>query len=575
MTDIEETQQTTTSSSTNTILSLDERTQLCMLSITSIMDKYKHNNFALDRLQRLCVEILPQSVDNYVSQQTDREVRLSKLRESSDSFINTFLESSPEYYYFQNNTFVSYDGEKYTLSSEDQIANRIVMSLSNDNELACRKHKIKTSVIKKIRERGTGHAVPSSYTIQSVLQPLYPSVFETRNETKYFLTIIGDVLTKKHSDLVYFVHHRAKEFIDYVISGLTFLKSSSATALSNLFKYKFQNHDFQTSRVLRIQGDGDSLYYPNINILDLFFVAQYYSNRYESADNLLQQASFSNVARHALILSNLKTEKAVVSWFANEALIQINQNPNHCETKTETETSTNVVNEKTNTIIPSSTTNTENHHTPNFIDAKTIQYMWKRFCQKMKIPNVVQSTSLIPTLTSIETFTESYDPQLKQLNGYVGNRLYNPSVGLFLEFWDDTITHHNSSIVNDIEAEFRQLEIDEIATMFNSWIRKRGHPNTRNGFTMLDEDEIMSCIKHFYPYVSVEDDKFVNDVTCSLWDKQKDVFDFIESQTGLTSDHSTPRTSDSIYRKYCNRTLRTKLCVASKGYFERAYNHIH
>ena len=95
--------------------------------------------------------------------------------------------------------------------------------------------------------------------------------------------------------------------------------------------------------------------------------------------------------------------------------------------------------------------------------------------------------------------------------GYIGNKQYNPSVGLFLEFWNDNITVTASS-----ENDFNQLEIDEIAIMFNSWVRKRGSTAHRNGLSVIDEDEMLSCIKHFYPSVTIEDDKYVNKVTCSF-----------------------------------------------------------
>lgn len=535
---------------------LKERKQQCIDALETLFQKYSDNEMAIDRIHKVCVELFHQSIDTYIQQQVSREEKLNKLREKSEWFMNSFLETPPEYYYFQNNTFVAYDGEKFMLTSEDHISNNIVVMLSNDIDLACRKHKIKATILKRIRERGTGMAVPSSYTIQSVLQPLYPSIFETRNDTKYFLTILGDVLSKKHSENVYFVHHRTKEFIDYIISGLTYLKASSATSLSNLFKYKFQNHAFNTSRVIRIQGEGDTLYYPNLNILDLFFVAQYYSNRYGSADNLLQQPSFSNVARNALILANLGDEKSVIKWFTDEALIAVN--------------------------VAASSGSPQLSSPADTIDAKTVQYMWKRFCQKMKIPNVIPISTLIPSIVGIEKYSTAYDPEQKVFRGYIGNTLYNPSVGLFIEFWEDTITHNSlinetnqnaTNSVDDPYYEFKQLEIDELATLFNSWARKRGHNISRNGFTMLDEDEILSCIKHFYSYVNIEDDKFINGINCSLWDKRKDVFDYIETHIEITPD-TTPRSADSIYRTYCNRTLRTSLCVASKGYFERAYNYL-
>ena len=518
------------------------RVEACVNSVRSLMESYKSNEVALERIQKLCEDIMPHSVESYISQQVSRETRLTKMREKSEWFMSSFLNGTPEYYYFQNNTFVSYDGENYSIVSEDQISNKVVMSLSTDPDLACRKHKIKSAVIKRIREKGTANAVPSSSTIQNVLHPLYPSVFETRNETKYFLTILGDVLTKKHSDLVYFVHHRAKEFIDYIISGLTFLKASSATALTTLFKYKFQNHSYSTSRVIRIQGEGDRLYYPSLNVIDLFFVAQHYSNRYDGADALLQQPSFNNVAQHTMVLVNLGTEEKVIEWFAKEALIPATQPAISTQ--------------------PSDT---------DFIDSKTVQYMWKRFCQKMKIPNVVQMSSVIPTLLKIEPYKSAYAENQKTFIGFIGNRYYNPSIGLFLEFWNSTVVATPQT--EQEYSEFHQLEIDEIATLFNSWVRKRGQPATRTGVTILDEDEMLSCIKHFFPSLVIEDSKYVNGVKCSLWNKQKDVFDFIETTVELAGD-SAPHTAESMYRIYCNQTLRTQLCVASKGYFERAYDHL-
>ena len=75
-----------------------------------VLIRYSDNDIALERIQKLCVDIIPHSIEAYVSQQETRESRLTKLREKSEWFMRSFLDSAPEYYYFQNNTFVSYDG---------------------------------------------------------------------------------------------------------------------------------------------------------------------------------------------------------------------------------------------------------------------------------------------------------------------------------------------------------------------------------------------------------------------------------------------------------------------------------
>lgn len=594
----------------------------CLSSITTLLETYKQNDFALRKIHRFCTELLANSVTISIQQNNEREEKMNMVREKSETFITNFLDSYPQYYYFQNNTFVNYDGETFSLSSEDQISNRVVMMLSMDADLSCRKHKIKSTVIKRIRDRGTNFAVPSSQTIQSILKPLYPSIFETRNETKYFLTIIGDILNKKsltntvgldtdvnthsqsshtNSALVYFAHHRIKAFIDFLVSGLTFLRPQSASTLSNTFKYKFQNHSFANARVIRIQGCGNSLYYPNLNVIDFFFVAQYYSNRYGSSEELLQQMSFANVAKHALILNRLENENNVVEWFTKETML-----PNITLSNEIANSGNNTIQDNSNNIV----SNIQSQIFSASVDTKTLKFMWKRFCQKNKIPNVIQSNTLIDTILKIEKFAQVFDKHSKKFVGYTANCLYNPAVGLFMEFWEDTITVTNSNSnsnnsnhpdigndndndTNEYETDaalheydnnhntFIQLEIDELSTLFNSWIRKKGYTQTQTSH-ILEEEEIITYIKHFHPEIEIIDDKFINGICCSLWDKYKNVNNFIENAlcqtllnepvaTDTSAGIHTTKTSDNLYRTYCQTRLRTDICIASKGYFEKVF----
>ena len=516
----------------NKTYNFDTIKQECLTSLSSLLDNYKTSELALSKIKKYCNTLIKTSVENSLKAEITRNERIVDMREKSESFISSFLDSYPQYFYFQNNTFVSYDGEKYELCSEDQISNRIIVILSMNHPLSSRKHKIRASIIKRLRERGTIMAVPSSHTIQNVLRPLYPSIFETRNETKYFLTIIGDVLMKKHSDNVFFVHHRAKEFIDYLISGLTFLKPSSATTLSNLFKYKFQNHSFANSRSLRIQGSGDSLYYPNINVIDLFFVAQYYSTRYGTSEDMLSVSH--NLSNNVKILGNIGSEQGLIDWFIDEAFI-----PSENET----------------------------------LNIKTVQFMWKRFCTKKKIPNAIQNNNIVKLALNNDKVSNSFDNNKHSFINYKGNHEFNPSIDIFNRFWEETIILTDS---NEPNYEFKQLEIDELITLFTSWERKHmsklHHRHSIPNLPNLDEDVIVSYIKHFYPSVDIEDEKYLNGITCSLWDKQREVSDFIEHYLEENSDDGTSPV-EAMYREYRDQMLRTNLSIANKGYFEKIYNH--
>jgi hypothetical protein len=46
--------------------------------------------------------------------------------------------------------------------------------------------------MKRIKENSLLKSIPESYTIQSVLDLLYPTFFPSKVEAKYFLTILGD-----------------------------------------------------------------------------------------------------------------------------------------------------------------------------------------------------------------------------------------------------------------------------------------------------------------------------------------------------------------------------------------------
>lgn len=206
------------------------------------------------------------------------------------------------------------------------------------------------------------------------------------------------------------------------------------------------------------------------------------------------------------------------------------------------------------------------------VDLETVQFMWKRFCQKKKIPSAIPNGSVLNLLLTIPELSSAYEPEKKQFIGYTGSREFNPVVALFTKFWEQTISYRVDPAINDDDLD--QLELDELGTLFSSWLRTKNiGSSSRNSFNPLDEDELLSCVKHFYSdKVEIEDEKFVNGIVCSLWQKEKDVCDFIEAYLDLKDD-GRPTTIDAMYREYCRQMLRSKICIANKAYFERVYNH--
>ena len=61
------------------------------------------------------------------------------------------------------------------------------------------KFKIKTNIIKIIKESCLFSTIPESETIQYILNNIYPNIFKTKNHIKHFLTIVGDNILGKQS----------------------------------------------------------------------------------------------------------------------------------------------------------------------------------------------------------------------------------------------------------------------------------------------------------------------------------------------------------------------------------------
>ena len=71
------------------------------------------------------------------------------------------------------------------------------------------KFKIKTSLIKKIKENNILNSIPESETIQNTIKIFEQYYLNSKNEVKYFFTIIGDIILKKNIN-IFFINNSAK-----------------------------------------------------------------------------------------------------------------------------------------------------------------------------------------------------------------------------------------------------------------------------------------------------------------------------------------------------------------------------
>jgi hypothetical protein len=167
----------------------------------------------LQRINTHVVNYLPNSLSNECKQHEDRLIRNNFLTNEQQVFIQVFLSKNQYFYLSSNNFFYEYNGANFFIVKEDDIIHKLLSSISKDRVLMQWKHKTKLNIIKQIRERSLFTCIPETDTIQDILYHLYPAIFTSKNNAKYFLTIIGDNILKKNQNLIFLVSPQMKKIL--------------------------------------------------------------------------------------------------------------------------------------------------------------------------------------------------------------------------------------------------------------------------------------------------------------------------------------------------------------------------
>ena len=234
--------------------------------IDELYHLYKDDDYMNSKLTNIIINELPNTLINIQKLFVDRETRKIHLQEAHDLFVSQFINNNK---YFYNNTseiFFNYDGEHYTIIKEDTIIYNILSQLRNKNELLPWKFKIKTSIIKNIKEIPILNSLPESQTIQNV-QNILMKIFETKNEVKYFLTIIGDIVLKKNDNNINIISNNSKSILRTIENiGSQYFGHIS---LSNQFKFKYHDHNYNDCRILITNNEDETHDIILKNIIDI------------------------------------------------------------------------------------------------------------------------------------------------------------------------------------------------------------------------------------------------------------------------------------------------------------------
>jgi hypothetical protein len=524
---------------------LQENQNKSHTTINELYQKYESDPYMISKITSYICTQLPNICENIKLTHYQRALRMEELNTEQDAFIQSFLTNNQYFYASATDKYFFYDGIQYQIISEDDILHKVLSTISNGRNLMSWKQRTKISIMKRIRENSLIQTIPESETIQTVLDALFPSIFATRNEAKYFLTIVGDNIRRKNTNLIHYIPQTAKNFLRELNSASQFVLGVS---LFQTFKHKFHDHTYSECRLVNINDivkqDNSWTNLISQHALDIICVACHYSSRYESSDDYLLKHSHDMKLTMSVCYLKDKSQVDIVDRFITSYL-DIHKN------------SVDVAN--VNIIDTQSIRGTQ-------ITWKNMQYLWKHYLDMCGLPSVMFLLTFKTILT--DKLMMYYNKDHDTFIGICSKHL--PAIQTFLSFWDEAI------ITDETETEF---EIDEVVTLFRRWCELNHH-----NVTTLNDKQILDIIAYFFPAVDIERDKYLAGIRCSMWDKQLDIHIALDSMKGVLRETHTvterslsPSVNRNIaiydayifYCKYYTNTSDTYHLIVSKAYFEK------
>jgi hypothetical protein len=501
--------------------------------IEDLYSKYKNYPYVLHRLN-LHIENLPATLEQEAENYEKRQNRNALLNNEQKTFIQVFLKKHQYFYHATNNTFFEYDNKHYTKIKEDDILYNLLTGISKDDILIQWKYKTKANVIKIIKERNLLKSIPETYTIQRILKFLSPAIFKTKNEAKYFLTILGDNILKKKNNNIYLTNPTTKKLlneIDHLASVFLGLNNVN----SNFITKYHENNDYENYRLINTLDTISIEFIQEIVRklgLDLLCVACHYSTRFTNSDNFLETKIEDELKNRVLFLK-MNTPNTIIDTFCDQYIEQL---PKIGELSLDGIQIDNLVSVKKMNYS---------------ITWKNMHFIWKKFLSNMGMPNIIFYNTIKNILKERFEYDENND------TFYDVTSKYLPVVSEFIKFWDDSIVYEANTVIDDslqlasplcsptdyymlnnynvcvnntseqpgqpLDECTNELEIDEILVLFKYWCK-----TNISSISTFYETDIIKILRHFYPHIKITNDKFISYARCNLWNKNKDIDDSLE-----------------------------------------------
>ena len=482
--------------------------------ISSLHDKYSDDPYMSVRLHNYICNQLPALMNSVSVKHQMSVVRFDELTVEYDSFIRTFLNNNRYFYVSSTENFFYYDGIRYKLFNEDGVLHHILTTITSDQNLMSWKYKTKVSIMKRIKQNSLLQSLPESTTIQNVIMALYPAVFSAKSEAKYFLTILGDNISKKNPDIIHLLPPYAKAFIRELNN---FSHINVGVNMIQTFKLKYHEHDYANCRILNMN---ETVKYENMwrhiiddHGIDLICVACHYSMQFGGSDEYLNTSHDVALTSHVLYLKD-KSDSDLVDGFMRDYI----------------------------TVDCAQAGLT--------ITWKNIQYLWKHYLNKNRLPMIIYQTPLKSALKL--KMSANYSEESDAFTGIFSKFL--PEIQSFTQFWDETMSD------DDDETG---LELGEIRHLFSLWSKKQNV----SAFGTSDE-QMLDLIQYYYPNVAIENYKYVQEMRCSIWDKKKGINNALDALRADNARRDSDMPVYDAYIHYCKRQRDLGDLIVSKSYFE-------
>lgn len=475
--------------------------------IDILLDDYKDNEVMLKKVEDYIVHQLPTIMRNVNNTHIERENRKNLLEENSADFIVNYVKSCPYYYCSTTEIFFEYKDNHYACIREDSVLCNILNAISSEKTLLPWKYKIKTSIMKRIKDRDLFTSTPNTETIQKVIN-MFKTYFNMNKETtKYYLCAIGDIMMKKNNN-IYFINNSFKTALRELSNNCYLLFGPPNP--SSYFKYKYFEHQYKDCRLISYQGTASEelvKHYFSKNSINTLTVACYFSNKYVCADSFINDfCKDYELKKHAFYLKD-RTEETIMHDFLSEMTERSNSSE-------------------------------------SFIGWKEMSYLWKTYNEMHNFPGIMFHTTLKENL--IKHFSENYNSEKDNFTNITSSHL--PDVIKFLEFWKKEVYESDEQL---------EYEIDEIYNLLQEQYK----------IPTINEEKLLGLIRHYYPDVMIDENKYFLNIGCHSWNKKIEATSYIDNYNyNLT--HSSSADFEELYESYKKDFPNPKRRL-SKHYFEK------